>query len=345
MSDVVVHLDGRRIGDAVAKAAELDTIFGVELVSVGEWLTSTGPAKFTKAHLEGIIASQEDPFIKPPRLILGHTPDEEPYAESVSPNGKDGFFGEQPTIGKFVNLHLNKTEDTIIADLVGVPKWLADIMPTAFPNRSVEVYYNVQTKAGVKYAAIMPRVAALGINLPAVASLEDLQILYSEEGPDGVELVHIGERIAASAPGTTFVKASIDVEAVRQAYYDEFAQGDRFWWWLKAMFVNPTIIIALDDDTGALYAVPWSSTSDAVTFGEPSEVFMQYVETDSGRVAAQRAARDAFFLGADIVYHNAAESRPDTHNEDKFQEQQEALRLQEGADRIVNLEIQLPQEA
>jgi hypothetical protein len=340
MTDVTVSLDGKEIAKEVAKASELDTIFGVELVSIGQWLTSTGPREFTKAMLDAIIASQDDPSIKPPRLILGHTPDEEPYMESVSPNGKDGFFGEQPTIGKFVNLRMNDAENTIIADLVGVPKWLAEILPTAFPNRSVEVYYNVTT-AKAKYAAIMPRVAALGINLPAVASLADLQILYSEEGPDGVELVHVGERIAASAPGAEFAKFSIDVEAVRTAYYDEFAQGDRFWWWLKAMFVNPTIIISIDEDTGVLYAVPWSSTSDEVTFGEPVEVFMQYVEQETGKVAAQRACYDAFFLGADIVYHNAAESRPEEHNEDKFQEQQAAL----GADRVVTLEIQLPQEA
>lgn len=313
----VVELGGHKMNEVVKADENLVNIYNVELIEVGEWLTSSGPAEFTKAHLQGIMASLGDPFIKEPRLILGHTPSGK--WEPGPGMGKDGFFGEQPTIGKFTNLRLIEDDTKIIADLVGVPKWLAEILPTAYPNRSVEVYYDVQTVKG-EYAAVMPRVAALGINLPAVASLEDLQILYSQEGPDGVELVHVGERVAASAKAATPpVKFSIDVEAVRQAYYDDFADGDRYWWWLKAMFVNPSIIIAYDEDENKLFAVPYSASKSAVEFGEPVEVFMQYVESESGKVAAQRAARDALLLGADIVYHTAAESRPAEHNQTKLE--------------------------
>jgi hypothetical protein len=313
-SSFEITLDGHGMFEKAKAEADggLETFYNVELIEVGEWLTSSGPAKFTTEHLEGIMASQDDPFIKPPRLILGHTPSEPEVGPAMS--GKDGFFGEQPTIGKFTNLRLIEGGTKIVADLVGVPKWLGEILPTAYPSRSVEVYYNVTTTMG-KYAAIMPRVAALGINLPAVASLEDLQVLYSEEGPEGVELIHVGERVAASAPPPKPpeppAKASVDVDAVRQAYYEDFADGDRFWWWLKAMFINPSIIIAYDEDTSTMYSVPYSASKDSVEFGEPVEVFMQYVETESGKVAAQRAAREAFLLGADIVYHTAAESRPE----------------------------------
>lgn len=319
-------LDGHGFFERAKAEADdgLVTFYNVELIEVGEWLTSNGPAKFTTAHLEGIMASQDDPFIKEPRLILGHTPSEPEPGPGMS--GLDGFFGEQPTIGKFVNLRLTEGGSKIVADLVGVPKWLGDILPTAYPSRSVEVYYNVTTGAG-KYAAIMPRVAALGINLPAVASLEDLQVLYSEEGPEGVELIHVGERVAASAPPPKppepAAKASVDVDAVRQAYYEDFADGDRYWWWLKAMFINPSIIIAYDEDEGKMYAVPYSASTSAVEFGEPTEVFMQYVETESGKVAAQRAAREAFLLGASIVYHSAAESRPEARTHE-LQEKEQA---------------------
>lgn len=306
----VLQLDGHRMFErASAEAGDnLITFYNVELIEVGEWLTSSGPAEFTKAHLQGIMESQGDPFVKEPRLIIGHTPG---GSQEPGPGmGKDGFFGEQPTIGKFVNLRLVENDTKIVADLVGVPKWLGDILPTAYPNRSVEVYYDVTTAKG-SYQAIMPRVAALGINLPAVASLEDLQVLYSEEGPEGIELIHVGERVAASAPPTPKTsKASVDVDAVRQAYYEDFADGDRYWWWLKAMFINPSIIIAYDEDASTMYAVPYSTSSNAVEFGEPVEVFMQYVESDTGKVAAQRATREALFLGANIVYQNAAESRP-----------------------------------
>lgn len=324
-------LDGHKMFERAVKAGDsLVTFYNVELIEVGEWLTSTGPANFTKTHLQGIMASLDDPFVKEPRLILGHTPSGK--NEPGPGMGKDGFFGEQPSIGKFTNLRLIEDDTKIVADLVGVPAWLADILPTAYPNRSVEVYYDVKTAKG-EYAAVMPRVAALGINLPAVASLEDLQVLYSTEGPDGVELVHAGERVAATAPiieadaskaEAAVAKFSVDVDAVRQAYYEDFAEGDRYWWWLKAMFINPSIIIAYDEDEAKMYAVPYSASKSKVEFGEPVEVFMQYVETDSGKVAAQRAAQDAFLLGADIVYHTAAMSRPADHNESKRKEQQDA---------------------
>lgn len=316
-------LDGHKMFEAFTKAGEnLVTFYNVELIEVGEWLTSTGPANFTKAHLQGIMQSLDDPFVKEPRLILGHTPNKPEPGPGMS--GKDGFFGEQPAIGKFTNLRLIEDDTKIVADLVGVPGWLGDILPTAYPNRSVEVYFDVKTQKG-EYAAVMPRVAALGINLPAVASLEDLQVLYSEEGPDGVELIHVGERIAATRGDSQApAKMSVDVDAVRQAYYDDFAQDDRYWWWLKAMFVNPSIIIALDEDSSKLYAVPYSVSKDSVEFGEPVEVFQQYVETDSGKVAAQKAAHEAFLLGADIVYQTAAESRPDSHNKTAYKEMQNA---------------------
>lgn len=318
----VIQLDGHRMFErATAEAGELVTFYNVELIEVGEWLTSSGPAEFTKAHLLAIMASQGDPYVKEPRLILGHTPGGK--WEPGPGMGKDGFFGEQPAIGKFVNLRIVEDDTKIVADLVGVPGWLGDILPTAYPNRSVEVYFDVTTTKG-QYAAIMPRVAALGINLPAVASLEDLQVLYSEEGPEGVELIHVGERVAASAPlpSEKPKKASIDTDAVRQAYYEDFADGDRYWWWLKAMFINPSIIIAYDEDAGSLFAVPYSASKDSVEFGEPTEVFMQYVETDSGKVAAQRAAQEAFLLGANIVYHTAAESRPEVRTRELREIQQ-----------------------
>lgn len=319
----VIQLDGHKMFERAAAEAVggLVTFYNVELIEVGEWLTSTGPAEFTKAHLLAIMASQGDPYVKEPRLILGHTPGGK--WEPGPGMGKDGFFGEQPAIGKFVNLRIIEDDTKIVADLVGVPGWLGDILPTAYPNRSVEVYFDVTTTKG-QYAAIMPRVAALGINLPAVASLEDLQVLYSEEGPEGVELIHVGERVAASAPipSEKPAKASIDDNAVRQAYYEDFAKDDRYWWWLKAMFINPSIIIAYDEDVGTMYAVPYSASKDSVEFGEPTEVFMQYVETDSGKVAAQRAAQEAFLLGANIVYHTAAESRPEVRTRELRELQQ-----------------------
>lgn len=290
--------------------ADLVTLPNIELVSTGTWQASTGEVTFTEGDLQAILASIDDPAVKEPRLIIGHTPPTAPPSFS----GQDGFFGEQPTIGRFTNIRSAENGQTLVGDLIGVPSWLAEILPTAYPNRSVEVYWNVTSATGKEHSAVMPRIAVLGINLPAVATLEDLQAMYSEEGPEGIQLTHVGERVAASRgdqmPERT--AASTSMEDVRRAFYDDFAtsESDRYWWWIRNVFVNPSILI-VDDDDGSLYAVPWSTSGDSVEFGEPAEVFTQYVEKDSGKVAAQRAAREALLRNADRTYNNAAESRPD----------------------------------
>ena len=71
----------------------------------------------------------------------------------------EGFFGEQPAIGKFINCHLTADNQDIVGDLAGVPAWLAEILPTGYPNRSVEVYWDVPSgiPGAPNHACIMPR--------------------------------------------------------------------------------------------------------------------------------------------------------------------------------------------
>jgi hypothetical protein len=59
-----------------------------------------------------------------------------------------GGFEDQPAFGRFTNLRLARQRQTIVADAVGVPVWLAEILPAAFPSRSIEVYSNVKTATG-----------------------------------------------------------------------------------------------------------------------------------------------------------------------------------------------------
>lgn len=324
----------------------LATIPNIELVSTGSWEASTGPVTFTENDLQSIVASLDDPAVKDPRLIIGHTP------PSVGPTmaGQDGFFGEQPTIGKFANLRLADNNQTVVADLVGVPEWLAKILPTAYPSRSVEVYWDVTSATGKKHSAVMPRVAVLGTSLPAVANLEDLQALYSAEGPAGMQLSKVGERVAASRGGEMpqRVAASVQTEDVRRFFYDDFAQDDRYWWWIRAMFVNPSKLI-VDDDEGGLYAVPYSVSGDSVSFGDPVEIFTQYVEKDSGKVAAARVdgvrQRIAEGQSGDRLakYTRAAESRPP--NRSKEGDQMPSIDVAALRTRLGLTEEQLPDDA
>jgi hypothetical protein len=263
----------------------LVTIPNVEICSTGTWMASTGQVTFTEDDLTAALAATEDPAVKEPRLIIGHTDGTAP--PGMSPN--EGFFGEQPCLGRFTNLRLAENNQTLMGDLIGVPQWLADILPTAYPNRSIEGYWDVVSATGKEHGFIIPRVALLGVNLPAVATLEDLQAMFSEEGPEGVTLTKVGERVAANRPGErpTHVAASVQYEDVRRDFYQDFAEGDRYWWWIRAVYVDPPILI-VDDDEGGLWSVPYSVAGDSAEFGEPIQVITQYVEKDSGKVAASK---------------------------------------------------------
>jgi hypothetical protein len=263
----------------------LVTIPNVEICSTGTWLASTGEVTFTENDLVAALAATEDPAVKEPRLIIGHT--DGTAGPGMSPN--EGFFGEQPCLGRFTNLRLSENNQTLMGDLIGVPQWLADILPTAYPARSIEGYWDVVSATGKEHEFIIPRVALLGVNLPAVATLEDLQAMFSEEGPEGVTLTKVGERVAANRPGErpTHVAASVQYEDVRRDFYQDFAEGDRYWWWIRAVYVDPPILI-VDDDEGGLWSVPYSVAGDSAEFGEPVQVVTQYVEKESGKVAASK---------------------------------------------------------
>jgi hypothetical protein len=273
----------------------LVTIPNVQLIAVGAWKAmGSSPGKsdevvFTENDLKAIMASQDAPDVKEPRMILGHT------GPTVGPGlGVDGFYGEQPCIGKFTNLSLTADGQEIMADLVGVPKWLGDILPTAYPNRSVEVYWDIPSGiAGAKnHECLMPRVALCGLNLPAVATLDDLKVLFSEEGPEmEIDLSKANKRVAASRGDLVSHRAaaSVQFEDVRREFYSNFATeaSGRYWWWINAVYVDPPLLI-VDDDEEGLWSVPYSVKGDSVEFGDPVSIKVQYVEEESGKVAASQ---------------------------------------------------------
>jgi hypothetical protein len=297
---------------------ELVTVPNITLISVGSWLaggSSPGKSKevvFTEDDLKNIMASLEAPDVKEPRMILGHTPPTE--GPGMSAVADEGFFGEQPAIGKFINCHLTADNQDIVGDLVGVPAWLAKILPTAYPNRSVEVYWDVPSgiPGAANHACIMPRVALLGTNLPAVATLEDLRVFFSEDGPELPEpdLANATRRIAASRGEQMPQRAaaSVQFEDVRREFYNNFATeaSGRYWWWITAVYVDPSTLI-VDDEEESLWSVPYTVSGDAVEFGEPVKIKVQYVEEESGKVAA---SRDVASSSTERHYTKAA-SRPD----------------------------------
>lgn len=312
-------------GAAAPVRAELDlstfepvfaTVRRVPIVMAGvEYQLSTGPATFTPEDVRDFVVSQDDPAIVSPRLKIGHSSYLSTAEAMGLANGDDGV----PALGKFINIFYDEPSMTAVGDIAGVPIWLAKLMPLMFPNRSIEGFQEALTVTGHTWGLVVHAVALLGVIWPGCATLEDLPLLYTEDGPDDIELYdEEGEpmskavAVAASrrpAAGSVPVTASVNVDDVRRAYYDSLDSAQT-WWWIRAIYLNPNELI-VDDDEGTLYRVAFAITGDNVAFTDPVEVKITFVD------ASVSAARRAFSLAASggrlaASFETRATSRPET---------------------------------
>ncbi len=269
----------------------LVTVPNVELLEVGqEWETSTGVFDFTPEDLASCIASQDDPSLRTPVVKLGHV---------------DPRFDGQPSLGRIVNLRLTNNNQTLLSDLMGVPLWLAKVMFSAYPRRSIEGTFDYTSRTGNTWPMILTGVALLGDSYPAIDTLEDIQALWGSEAPplypvEDVEEIaasgkffrarrvddmpnwHRRKDAAASAPSVP-VKASASLDNVRRAYYETLDAG-QMWWWIREVRINPLTLI-VDDDEGGLFEIPVNvSATDEITFGEAAPVKVEYVAASGAPV-------------------------------------------------------------
>lgn len=295
----------------------LVTIPNVEIVSTGTYPLSTGEHTFTTEDLVAALGALDDPAVKVPRLKIGHT--------------DPRFSGDgEPAIGKVENLHLSSDKQTLIGDYVGVPKWFAEAMASAYPSRSIEGTTNAKTSTGRTHRLVITAVSLLGTELPGVETLEDIKTLFSEEGPIVEQDLLAGARIVAkvSTPGDKMPKvinAAVQVDDVRRAYYESLGP-ESTWWWIRAIYLDPNELI-VDDDQGGLYRVPFDVSEDGVTFDEPTEVQIQYVDVTTSVSAAKNKV---------TVFASKEESRPETNQEDNpvtdFNVVRETLGMQDASD-------------
>lgn len=289
----------QRIVRAAAQVEEsfvpaLVTVPNIELLEVGqEWETSTGLFDFTPEDLKSCIASQDDPSLRTPVVKLGHV---------------DPRFDGQPSLGRIENLRLTNNDQTLVGDFVGVPLWLAKVLYSAFPRRSIEGQFSYTTRTGNTWPMILTGVALLGDAYPAIDTLEDIQAIWGETPPPLYPVQEV-EEIAASGSffrarkvddmpnwlrkhavaaatsnGGTTVEASVSLDTVRRAYYEQPDTG--MWWWIREVRINPLTLI-VDDDEGGLWEVPVTvDANDAVTFGEPTAVKVEYVAASGVPVPA-----------------------------------------------------------
>lgn len=260
----------------------LVTVPNVELCMVGEdWPASTGPCTITAEDLVAAVAAQDDPGIRTPVLKIGHS---------------DPRFDGQPSIGRIENLRTDENGTVLVGDLTGVPAWIADIMGSAWPSRSVEFYNQYKSGTGRTHDMVLTGLALLGVQTPAIETLADVAALYQ------VAAAHeraTGRKVVLSMPANAL--AGVQTEDVRRAYYDTLESG-QYWWWIRAMYVDPMELI-VDDDEGGLWRVPYSvDTAGAVTFGEATQVVIEYVDKPQ---AASRTTRRTV-----VAYANRQQARP-----------------------------------
>lgn len=160
---------------------DLRTIRGVELAKVGTWEISTGTWKVTAKALASAVALHASSGHRKPPLKLGHD---------------DARFDGSPSVGYVDNLRLADNGQTLVGDYVGVPAWLAGVMASAYPSRSVEA---VEFKDGTMQLTAVALLGVTGPGIPTIRSLSDVERLYSGgvAASAPTRLVHL---VQASAP-------------------------------------------------------------------------------------------------------------------------------------------------
>jgi hypothetical protein len=287
---------------------EFTTIVDVELCSVGmNWPSAGGDVTLTMEHVADAAAAWSDPHIVPARLKIGHV--DPRFADPDDP-GHDPYFDGEPALGSVHNLRLTNDGATLVGDYVNVPLWLAEVMPSAYPSRSIEGAYSISEGSGgkleagwdvvtpgnKKYSFVVTACSLLGLSRPAVQDLEDLRFMLAQGG--GVIVTGDPEAggvpIAVSmgaVPGAVSLEA--DVGRVIDVFYAEFCVDERYWWWARAVRVDPNVIIA-DDDEGSLWRVPINTDADQnITFGEPERVIQTFQPAPEAAAALAAVAQTA----------------------------------------------------
>lgn len=306
------YLPGR-MDVIAADGPAMKTIPNVPIVSTGTYSLAGNPypggeTTFTEDDLADAVQAVNDPAIKLPRLKLGHASE---------------WGDAEPAFGRVDNLRIGDNGQTIYGDFVGVPAWFADVLPVAYPNRSIEANFGVKTPTGNEYRMVIYNLALLGVQLPGVATLEDLSGLYTETAPEGMEVesestvtATIGEDVRLLGRKRE-AKASTNIEDVRRAFYDEVAIGDQYYWWIREVYLDPNELV-VDDGDSTLYRMSFEVNDEEVSFGEAEEVKIQYVAAGDGADAVVVGSTyKAPEVPAATVFASRSESRPENQQQEE----------------------------
>ncbi len=278
---------------ATIELTEFVTVEALPICETGvDYPASTGPFSITRSMIQSVIEfTNDDPHGRAPRIKIAHG--DSPInadLQSLFEQYQSGRDASVPTLGTIINLATENDGHTLVGDWYGLPAWLAEIMHSAYPARSLEGG-SWQNPANQKnYDFMIEAVSLLGIVGPGCTSLADVQELFSKDGPK-VTVIEMS-RPSKKNGGSLSMPATlqVNVEDIRRDFYDQFAQGDRYYWWDRELLSDPWEFIA-SDESGDLWRVPFTPSMDGdgdtvIEWGDPQPIKIKY-ETDPKREGAE----------------------------------------------------------
>lgn len=172
----------------------LVTVPGIELMRTGKWNLSTGDWECTDKEIAAAIDAHQKGLLRKPVIRLGHN---------------DPRFSGDPAVGWLDNLRASADGQALIGDMVGVPEWLAEILPSAYPSRSIEGLYDYTAPDGSEHDFVLTGLALLGATRPGVESLQSLQ-----------DVARLYDIAAAAQVGGKAIELTIEAAANPQPYGD-----------------------------------------------------------------------------------------------------------------------------
>ena len=276
----------------------LATIADVELVDAGlNWpliADGTEDGTFTATDIAAAIAAVDDPSIRSPRVIFGHR----------EPQTAAAFGPGSPVWGGATNMRTTNEGNTLVCDLEGVPAWLAEVLPHAWPSRSIQGRRNVTSETGATHALVIDFISFLGVELPAISTLEDVRAVYAARTATEANVTVKEDTMPTTqaARSGQVLAAGVTEEDVRRAFYADPPVAGPYPW-IRSIELEPFAVI-VDVDDGGLWRLPFSIDGTDVTFGQATQVRIEYVAAGAGATtSASRAGTES------IVYASRDESR------------------------------------
>ena len=95
------------------------------------------------------------------------------------------------------------------------PRGWQTLCLSAYPARSIEAAVGVETNTGHHWRLVLTDLALLGVAWPGVGTLDDIEALYSADGPANIRHATTKEEVEEVARAARGVKAQVDTEGVR----------------------------------------------------------------------------------------------------------------------------------